>query len=270
MLRRRHLVIVAGIVVVAIMTEKTTCIDAWTFPTFSTSGKVYRYFGYGSNLLPSTMKALRQIEPINATAAVLPGFELKFYGMSGRGGEVGNGSSIGGVGGGRWPQLAESSAAFVEPVKDPSPTSSTVHGVLYTLTANDFARVGQTEGVPWGYRWQTCRVYPYVGDGDQAGRTQLESNDIQPVEAYVLGVPGATTSKMAESPPSASYLGLIREGARLWEMDRNYQDILQAVPIATNLLISDGLSGLLLEAAERLTGTDRDYGIPHKSRGRNK
>ena len=43
--------------------------------------KFYRYFGFGSNVLPSTMKALRHIEvrPDSVTAALLPGYELKFY-----------------------------------------------------------------------------------------------------------------------------------------------------------------------------------------------
>ena len=83
--------------------------------------KVYRYFGFGSNVLPSTMKALRQIEvrPDSVTAAILPGYELKFH----------------------------SDAAFVRRhvennTGDGSDSSSVVHGVLYTLTDEEFAQVG--------------------------------------------------------------------------------------------------------------------------------
>jgi hypothetical protein len=42
----------------------------------STEKKVYRYFGFGSNNLPSTMKALRQIDvrPDCVSAAILPNY----------------------------------------------------------------------------------------------------------------------------------------------------------------------------------------------------
>jgi hypothetical protein len=195
------------------------------------------------------MKSLRQIEPIrNATAAILPGYTLKFY----------------------------SDAAFVEPVEMSSSSSSlssvnVVHGVLYALTASDFARVGQTEGVPWGYRWQQCKVYPYVGDGLDAGRRRLllASNEEEectfPVTAYTLGgnnmMMKYTTA--TTTPPSASYLGLIQEGARLWNMDQDYQEMLRQVPVSTaNFLLNDGLAGMTLKIAERLTGTERTYSIP--------
>jgi len=97
----------------------------------STEKKVYRYFGFGSNNLPSTMKALRQIDvrPDCVTAAILPNYQLKFY----------------------------NDAAFVRPTtttttnendnenENGSNDSSVVHGVLYTLTDDEFAKVGQTE-----------------------------------------------------------------------------------------------------------------------------
>ena len=94
--------------------------------------KVYYYFGYGSNVLPSTMKALRGIEPINMTAAILPGYKLEFYGAGGIGDSPTTTSLL--------PQLIESSAAFIEPVlgDESCPSSSSsldvVHGVLYALT----------------------------------------------------------------------------------------------------------------------------------------
>lgn len=139
-----------------------------TVLALATTKKVYRYFGYGSNVIPSTMKALRQIEVREVTAAVLPDYELKF-----------------------------TSAAFVRPVpvnddndkdkdKDNNTDNNTdktlprtgrvVHGLLYTLTEDEFAKVGQTEGVPFGYRWQSCLVYPYRGDGKQAGNDCMNMN----------------------------------------------------------------------------------------------
>ena len=226
--------------------------------------KVYYYFGYGSNVLPSTMKALRGIEPINITAAVLPGYRLEFYGAGGMGDSATTISPL--------PQLVESSAAFVEPaisggsISSSSSTSSldVVHGVLYALSVSDFARVGQTEGVPWGYRWTECFVYPYIGNGRDAGRKALTAEEQSAVKAYTLGVPRGNGSTRRFVPPSSSYLGLIREGARLWGMDEDYQDMLRQVPVAANLVLfgGDGVSGTALQLAERLTSTERTYGIP--------
>jgi hypothetical protein len=195
---------------------------------FGAASKVYRYFGYGSNVLPSTMKALRRIEPIDATAAILPDYELRFDGSE--------------------DSRFEPSAAFVTPSK-----SSQVHGVLYSLTAEDFAKVGRTEGIPFVYRWTRCRLHPYVGDGEEAGRRALET--LPSVEAFTLVSP-----KLGEKdvPPSSSYLGLIKEGARLWQFDQEYQDQLDTVQEAKNLIVAQGFSGMLLKAAELATGTRRD------------
>jgi hypothetical protein len=252
---------------------------------------VYRYFGYGSNVLPSTMKALRGIDVTDdVTAAILPNYELQFYG-SNRNSPKGQKQST--------KQWVESSSAFVQPVPSSSssqqpvttPTAKdVVHGVLYTLSAEDFARVGQTEGVPWAYLWQRCTVYPYVGDAHQAGmdryvaassgavvstigdgddnKTSDDGNIlVQPpsfvgVEAYTLvPPPSRSTQGWVPVPPSASYLGLIQQGARLWKFDKDYQDKLASVEVATNLLIKDGISELALRVAEKATGTDRTYRI---------
>jgi len=221
--------------------------------------KVYRYFGFGSNVLPSTMKALRQIEvrPDSVTAAILPGYELKFH----------------------------SDAAFVRRhvennTGDGSDSSSVVHGVLYTLTDEEFAKVGLTEGVPFGYRWQSCLVYPYKGDMKQAGYDCLNkstnekekgketknNNNMQssPVEAYTLvetsplSLFGSSTiKKRKEIPPSLSYLGLIQEGARLWRFDSRYQDFLASIEMSS----SNGMSEIALRIAEKVSGTKRTYMI---------
>lgn len=220
----------------------------------ATPKKKYRYFGYGSNVIPSTMKALRQIEVRDVTAAVLPDYELTF-----------------------------ASAAFVRPVDVPNSTATdnnvegkhddidknrklpysgkVVHGLLYTLTEDEFAKVGQTEGVPFGYRWQSCLVYPYRGDGNQAGMDCLNDPDALPFEAYTLVEP--TPASRGYTPPSTSYLGLIREGARLWKFDGTYQDKLATIRTASsnNLLFPDGLEGPALQLAEKATGTKRTYMI---------
>jgi hypothetical protein len=212
------------------------------------SNKIYRYFGYGSNVLPSTMKALRQIQlqDGSTTAAILPDYELKFYGDSA--------SKF---------QVVESSTAFVQPCKQSATEEgrSVVHGVLYELSEQDFAKVGQTEGVPFFYRWERCRVYPYTGDGKQAGYDAMTTNETLPVDAFTLVAPPNLIQREPNAPPSSSYLGLIQEGARLWKFDRTYQDKLANVAVASNLIISGGVSELTLRLAEKATGTSRNYMI---------
>jgi len=199
--------------------------------TTSRSEEVYRYFGYGSNVLPSTMKSLRRIDPIDFTAALLPDYELKFDGSEGN--------------------RIEPSAAFVTPVKN-----KRVHGVLYTLTADDFAKVGNTEGVPFGYRWKRCRVYPYVGDGETAGRLATEKT--MSIEAFTLVSPNNNLGRKKNVPPSSSYLGLIKEGASVMKFDKEYQKELSEIEEATNLIIPQGISGLLLRGAEIASGMKRN------------
>jgi hypothetical protein len=194
------------------------------------------------------MKALRQIDVREATAAVLPGYELKFYGSS-------NSNAISSM---FSKQLFETSAAYVQPVKDAENSPLLVHGVLYTLSDKDFAKVGRTEGVPFAYRWQRCEVCPYIGDGESAGYEALQDTRLQ-LEAYTLVPPNP--QHMTEALPSASYLGLIRQGAELWKFDRAYREQLDNVQVASNLLVSDGISELALRWAERAAGIDRTYKI---------
>ncbi len=194
---------------------------------------VYHYFCYGSNVLPSTMVNLRGIQPLNATAAVLPGYQLRFDGQE-------------------EPSRWEPSAAFVLPTTSPqSPFQheDMVHGVLYTLTEEDFARVGWTEGVPFAYRWQRCIVYPYHGqEGQDIGQQTLLGGTGIPKDAVTLISPKSTIEK--NIPPSSSYLGIIQEGARYWKLDASYQLKLAYIPTASNLIIPGGLSGPLLKFAE--------------------
>ena len=199
--------------------------------------KIYRYFGFGSNVLPSTMRALRNIEPINATAAVLPNYELRFDGPGGR--------------------MGEPSAAFVQKSVRQGSSQTRVHGVLYALTDDDFAKVGRTEGVPFGYRWERCSVFEYVGNGVDAGANAIASGCS--VEAFTLVPPKRIDTDI---PPSSSYLDLIKQGARSFGFDKDYQQFLENCPTADNLLVKEGFSGPLLQAAEKLTQTDRNYLLP--------
>jgi hypothetical protein len=200
----------------------------WAVSCFGAPVKTYRYFGYGSNVLVSTMKALRQIQPIDASAAVLPDYELRFDGSE--------------------KSCLEPAAAFVRPLP-----GKQVHGVMYTLNADDFAKVGSTEGVPFAYRWKKCFVHTYVGDGADAGMRSIQNQE--PIDAMVLVSPNLGDKNI---PPSSSYLGLIKEGADLWKFDRKYQEELAGIEEARNLIIPQGLSGILLQVAEAATNTYRN------------
>lgn len=185
----------------------------------------FKYFGYGSNMYTGTMKALRQIDYIDACAGVLPGYKLRF--------------NLPGT------PLLEPSWACVQPSSDPN---DYVHGVLYTLTPQDFARVSLSEGVPFGYRWQECNVTPYMGDGKCAGRDALRDKEVTPVKANVL----VSTNPFLwrDIPPSKAYRDLLIRGARNFAMDEGYIKQLEAVPIGQT--IGEGFVAKdVLEAAER-------------------
>lgn len=126
-------------------------------------------------------------------------------------------------------------------------------------TQQDFSKVGRTEGVPWAYRWQRCQVYPYIGDGETAGYNAIRNMSCEPIEAYTLVPPNPR--QMTEMPPSASYLGLIQEGAKLWKFDRAYREQLNKGEAASNLLVKEGVSEMALRLAERASGIDRTYKI---------
>lgn len=191
--------------------------------------ETYPYFAIGSNLMPSTMTSLRNLSPLAATAAVLPNYALVFN-----------------IPGPRW---IEPSAAAV--VRRPH---SRVHGVLYTLTEDDFGTLGQSEGVPFSYRWERCRVIPYRGDGQCAGEAVLANyldGDDQNygVPAFVLMASRCDSNNDNLSiPPSKSYLKILQDGARYWQLDQSYQEKLAEIPVDPWV---PGVSGFLLANAER-------------------
>jgi hypothetical protein len=188
--------------------------DCWSLST-------YKYFSYGSNMVPETMTVLRDLRPLGSTAAVLPDYKLRF--------------SVAGIPG------IEPSAAAVEWC-----AKQRVHGVLYELTEADFERVGRTEGVPFGYQWRSCRVYPYIGDCGTAGEEAIRSG-APPVSAYTLV---ATRPTRTDIPPGKAYKDLLIEGAKLWKLDGTYAEKLEVMPSASNLLFKDGLAKALLEGAQ--------------------
>jgi hypothetical protein len=203
----------------------------WAF-SLSASAKTYNYFAIGSNMLPTTMTALRGIRPLNASAAILPDYQLAF--------------NIAGS------PYIEPSAASARPA-----VGDCLHGVLYELSESDFARVGSTEGIPFVYRWEPCQVIPYTGNNESAGRQAMlaqeeKENESKSPASSVLAYTLTSTSPNTPTfiPTSSSYLRILQQGAAYWKMDRDYQIQLSQTTTAKNLIVRDGLSGNLLQAAE--------------------
>jgi AIG2-like family len=202
-------------------------IVAWILQS-SRALDTYPYFAIGSNLMPSTMTSLRNLSPRSTTAAVLLDYALVFN-----------------IPGSRW---IEPSAAAV--VRRPH---ARVHGVLYTLTEDDFGTLGQSEGVPFAYRWERCRVIPYRGDGRCAGDTALANalgaeDQNYDVPAFVLMASQGDPNNGKSIPPSKSYLQILQDGARYWQLDQSYQEQLAGTKVD---LWVPGTSGCLLATAER-------------------
>ena len=217
--------------------------------------KTFNYFAYGSNMFSSTMIELRQLQPIASTAAILPGYRLRF-----------NVPGLPGI---------EPSWASVEPVPcvercDEQPMEL-VHGVMHTLTAQDFATVCRTEGVPFSYVLQKCSVVPYIGDGKAAGQCKWESSVVASststsstitrstmnynpnwgVSAYTL-LAGPVTSlgrREDDIPPSRSYMNVLLRGAKEFALDASYLRKLEQIQVGKTW-IGDGLAeGMLQRAA---------------------
>lgn len=195
------------------------------------------------------MTAMRNLNPIASKAAILPKHRLAF--------------NVPGT------ALVEPSWASVEPVtidNDPDMSDSThsvVHGVLYKLSEEDFNAVCQSEGVPFAYRLHRCRVVPYLGDGNHAGRSALDSQmqmaamDIEDIGERCIDVPAFTLragrktwrDAPTDIPPSQSYLNVLIRGAKEFKLDRDYIEKLEAYP-AGRTVVGDGIAEGMLNFAE--------------------
>lgn len=178
----------------------------------------------------STMTNLRNIHPLSSNAAILPGHSLRF--------------NIPGV------PYIEPSSASVEPADD---AWEVVHGVLYVLDENDFARICQTEGVPFIYALHRCRVIPYIGDGGTAGATAMENNsniDRGGVVTYTLRAACQEWRRVGwDIPPSRSYLNVLIRGAEEFGLDEQYCRNLENMKVSTTWF-GNGMAEEMLQIAE--------------------
>ena len=208
----------------------------------------YKYYAIGSNMVPTTMTSLRNLSPVSATAAILPNYELRFN-------IPGN------------PFIEPSAAsAQKEGTTITSTDESCVHGVLYTLTEDDFVKLGRSEGVPFAYVWERCYPIPYIGNDENAGhealllhhqqQQQQQEEAILLDEAFVLTAntlfaPNNTNRNNKNNiPPSQSYLQILQDGSKYWKMDMKYQLYLQN-DVPTNSMVP-GISKQVLQFAERI------------------
>ena len=193
--------------------------------------KYYNYFAFGSNMASATMTALRQLDPVASSAAVLPGHRLAF--------------NVPGT------PLIEPSWASVEPVKSQGDVpSEVVHGVLYKLTQDDFESVCRTEGVPFGYRLHRCKVIPYNGNNDCAGQEALASTSSKLVPAFTLRAGRKMwRQSTVDIPPSKAYMNVLLRGAEEYRIDREYVNYLRNIPVGQTL-IGDGIAEEMLKTAE--------------------
>ena len=215
------------------------CVVAVVFlQTALSSALTFNYFAYGSNVYAPTMTDLRNIQCVQSTAAILDGYKLRF--------------NIPGI------PAVEPSWACVEPSNKSNNNNNNkdvVHGVMYTLTPQDFARISMSEGVPFGYQWKVVDVVPYQGDGNSAGRQALES-----AKSRSTAVPSSATKAYTlvtnnpflrrDIPPSKAYRDLLIKGAKDFQMDQDYIEQLEAVPVG--FTFGEGFVAKdVLEAAER-------------------
>ena len=212
----------------------------------------------------ATMTDLRNLRPVAVTAAVLPDHELRF--------------NVPGM------PLVEPSWASVEPVvpverrrkqsTESYESGPVVHGVLYSLTEEDFEAVCRTEGVPFAYTLHRCRVVPYTGNGRDAGARALagalensSTAESKRPETIPLGIPAYTLRagnkslrsqpRSVDAPPSRSYVNVLLRGAREFGLDGDYVQRLEDIPIGRTIG-GDGTAERLLDAAiQRKGGGDR-------------
>lgn len=137
------------------------------------------YFAYGSNMQRATFRGRRDVRPLSAVAARLPGWRLVLD----------------------KPPLLPMRQSFANVVPD---AAAVCWGVLYELTEDDHAHVELTEAVPFGnYRRVEVEVHP-LGDG-AASRVALtltserRDPDLRPSVRYVgLMIQGAEEHGLPE------------------------------------------------------------------------
>lgn len=105
-------------------------------------------------------------------------------------------------------------------------------GVVYELTAADFAKVLATEGAGSSYQDIVVDCYPFASS-DPSAEVPWKP-ETEPLSAHTLFAPrssisGSRVRKPGYAQPSARYLGLLTEGAKQRDLPFEYQEYLASI-----------------------------------------
>jgi len=207
------------------------------------------------------MTALRQLNPISSSAAILLNHTLAF-------------NIPGGMGEPSWASIEplpvtdnddgsreSSSSRSILRTDLSNLANSVVHGVLYQLTEEDFTSVCQSEGVPFAYTLHRCHVILYAGNGKNAGETAVQKacvdmnyDEDNSSPTRQIGIPAFTlraTNKIYRKkaleriPPSLAYKNILIRGAKEFKLDESYVQMLEELPYKGN-----GYADRMLRLAE--------------------
>ena len=152
-----------------------------------------RYFAFGSNMSPAVFREMRGMRPRREEAAWVPGYRLAF-----------NLRGLPGV------EPAFASA-------EPSAHDDELHGVIYTISRSEWARLAASEGV--GAAYDVCEVTCQTYSGAALGAVTLSTR------AGPLRAP-------RDVAPSQAYLNILIEGAQRAGLRAEYIERLQSVRAA--------------------------------------
>ena len=178
------------------------------------------YFAYGSNVNTKTFNGTRGITPSAAYPAVLPGYELVFN-----------------VPGLPFVEPAFASVRRVVGEKHDAPSTgrfarfaTETHGVAYVVTDEQWRTILRTETSYVREDVTLERFFPATAEGEiragPSGKTHPQKGAPQKIFATTLVFADADVGGVALLP-SARYLGLIREGADEWRLDKNWREYLR-------------------------------------------
>ena len=178
------------------------------------------YFAYGSNVNTKTFNGTRGITPSAAYPAVLPGYELVFN-VPGLPFVEPAFASVRRVVGEK-PKTAPSTGRFAR-------FATETHGVAYVVTDEQWRTILRTETSYVREDVTLERFFSATAEGEiragPSGKTHPEGAP-QKIFATTLVFADADVGGVALLP-SARYLGLIREGADEWKLDKNWREYLR-------------------------------------------
>ncbi|KAJ1457154.1 hypothetical protein M885DRAFT_586829 [Pelagophyceae sp. CCMP2097] len=177
-----------------------------------TNATALHYFAFGSNMHPAVLEGVRGITPLSQTPGRIDGWRL---GFTLRGGP------------------AEPAFASAEP-----DARRSLWGVAFELSALDGAKILATEGVPLAYVPVPVRVVVPAANTDFIQTDRPSARRAPASETYLTAftLVSAGPLRGQDRRPSERYLNLLREGARLSGLPRDwisYLDNLEPDPEAT-------------------------------------